>query len=401
MPGSWRKRGKSSYQLEVCIGTNYNGKPNKYTKTVRCKSDKQAEKELSLFYAECETGNLRKSSAYTVEALTDLFLKNLEPRINKGISAATYVKYRSNIKTHINPIIGKNKLSKLSPIHVDQWINYLLEYKKPCKAGKDQKGLSGKTITDMYFLLKLILDYAIKIELIEKNPCDKSEPPKYEKEEADFYNFDEINVMLDKLLNLDDNYTAHKAYIFLDLFTGLRGAELDGLEWNNIDFNTSTLNVTQNRRYVHAFGIVKGSTKTEKSKRSMIIPNICLDMLKGLKLSQEENKKQLGNKWTDSGYVFVNLYGKPYHPRSIAKWFPDFLTDNGLRRITLHKLRHTHVSLLNYLDVNEEEISRRVGHADSNITRRTYMHLFKNNNQEIANKLDNFFESFSKKNGGN
>ena len=75
MPGTYRKRGNDSYRLEVCIGTDYRGKPIRYSKTVHCKSNKEAEKELARFYTECENGTVSRSSNITVADLCDLYIK--------------------------------------------------------------------------------------------------------------------------------------------------------------------------------------------------------------------------------------------------------------------------------------------------------------------------------------
>ena len=53
MAGTMRKRGKDSWYLEVTIGTDFRGKPIRYSRTVHG-TKKQAEKELAKFYTECE-----------------------------------------------------------------------------------------------------------------------------------------------------------------------------------------------------------------------------------------------------------------------------------------------------------------------------------------------------------
>ena len=45
------------------------------------------------------------------------------------------------------------------------------------------------------------------------------------------------------------------------------------------------------------------------------------------------------------------------------------------RKITPHTLHHTHASLLMEQGVDIDSISRRLGHADSRITREIYLHV--------------------------
>jgi len=47
----------------------------------------------------------------------------------------------------------------------------------------------------------------------------------------------------------------------------------------------------------------------------------------------------------------------------------------NIERITVHGLRHTHISVLLYLGVNVLYVSKRAGHADTNITMSTYAHV--------------------------
>ena len=62
-----------------------------------------------------------------------------------------------------------------------------------------------------------------------------------------------------------------------------------------------------------------------------------------------------------------------------------------MRKITFHQLRHTHTSILDYLGVNELEISRRLGHSKLSTTRNTYTHIFKKTDTEMTEKMDNLY----------
>ena len=59
----------------------------------------------------------------------------------------------------------------------------------------------------------------------------------------------------------------------------------------------------------------------------------------------------------------------------------------GVKRIRIHDLRHSHVSLLIELGFTPLAIAERVGHESIDITYR-YAHLFPTKGAEIANKLD-------------
>ena len=59
----------------------------------------------------------------------------------------------------------------------------------------------------------------------------------------------------------------------------------------------------------------------------------------------------------------------------------------NVKRIRIHDLRHSHVSLLIDMGFSAVDIANRVGHESIDITFR-YAHMFPNKQSEIANKLN-------------
>lgn len=60
---------------------------------------------------------------------------------------------------------------------------------------------------------------------------------------------------------------------------------------------------------------------------------------------------------------------------------------SGAKRIRIHDLRHSHVSLLIDMDYSAVAIADRLGHESTDITFR-YAHLFPDKQREIARALD-------------
>ena len=59
----------------------------------------------------------------------------------------------------------------------------------------------------------------------------------------------------------------------------------------------------------------------------------------------------------------------------------------GVKRIRIHDLRHSHISLLIDMGFSAVAIADRVGHESIEITYR-YAHLFPSKQKEMASKLD-------------
>lgn len=82
--------------------------------------------------------------------------------------------------------------------------------------------------------------------------------------------------------------------------------------------------------------------------------------------------------WEDS-FISYDAY---------AKYFRENTERILGRRLTPHSLRHTHVALLAEAGVPLDAISRRLGHADSKITREVYYHVTKKKEEAENDFLD-------------
>ena len=59
----------------------------------------------------------------------------------------------------------------------------------------------------------------------------------------------------------------------------------------------------------------------------------------------------------------------------------------GIKKIRIHDLRHSHISLLINLGFSASAIGKRVGHTSTEITD-TYIHLFPSVQTDMADKLN-------------
>ena len=96
MPGTKQKRGTGSWTLHVRAGTDFRGKPIRYTKTVHCKSEAAADRELALFYADCVNGRVNRSTPITVSELADQWYEEYVLR---------YLKVESRVLRQRSPVI--------------------------------------------------------------------------------------------------------------------------------------------------------------------------------------------------------------------------------------------------------------------------------------------------------
>lgn len=66
----------------------------------------------------------------------------------------------------------------------------------------------------------------------------------------------------------------------------------------------------------------------------------------------------------------------------------------GVKKIKIHGIRHSHISLLIDMVSNVVAIADRVGHESVDVTYR-YAHVFPSTQQEVVSRLDNMMISYS------
>lgn len=126
---------------------------------------------------------------------------------------------------------------------------------------------------------------------------------------------------------------------------GLRRSEVLGLRWNAIDLETGLLLVRRGRVAV-GNETVEGAPKSRRSRRDLPLPSDVIEALSALKTRQKSEAKALGARWTDDRLIAVSDDGTPVRPGGYTDAFQRLRKRVGLRRIQLHGLRKTSVSLM-------------------------------------------------------
>ena len=66
---------------------------------------------------------------------------------------------------------------------------------------------------------------------------------------------------------------------------------------------------------------------------------------------------------------------------------------NGLKQITVHRLRHTHCSILFSMEASIKDVQARLGYTDIQKTMNIYAHVTKEENKDTADKFAKFMEN--------
>jgi integrase len=171
--------------------------------------------------------------------------------------------------------------------------------------------------------------------------------------------------------------TRLRGYVVLSMLTGARTEELRALRWDHVDLTGRPDVVPPVPAHVAVWRSVRagGDTKTRKSRRTLALPQRCVEALHAQRSQQEQDRLTAGPRWVETGLVFASKVGTPLDPAHVRRDFRIAIaTAEGIdpAEWTPRELRHSFVSLLSDSGVPLEEISRLVGHSSTAVTELVY-----------------------------
>ena len=166
-----------------------------------------------------------------------------------------------------------------------------------------------------------------------------------------------------------------EALVTMALSIGLRKGELLALRWESVDLDEARLSVVATIDRVTGGGLVIGTPKTARSRRTIPLPVVCVDALRDHRCHQLAERLAAGPLWHDDGFVFATPIGTPLDGRNVTRWFHDLCVRAGVERRRFHALRHSAATLMLAQGVPLEVISRTLGHAGYAITADVYAHV--------------------------
>lgn len=256
------------------------------------------------------------------------------------------------------------------------------------------KTLSQKTIQHHHRLISVILGTAVEWQVIIANPCDRVKAPKVTRKEAKYLDEHDTARLVELL---EDESAQHKTMIMVLIYTGIRRGELCGLEWKDIDFETSVMHIRRESLYLPEEGIFQDETKSETSVRSMKISQSAIDLLRAYRAYQNEKKLALGDRWVHSDRILIRWDGRPIHPDTVTGWFHKFVLRHNLPPISIHSLRHTNATLMIAGGVKITTVSNRLGHAQTSTTLNIYAHAIRSADEAAADTLQDILNPNQKK----
>lgn len=390
--GHIRKSGEGSWEIKFDLGRDpVSGK--RITKYASFKGNKrQAQAELTRLLASRDAGSYVDPTKMT---LGEYLQHWLSADVGRRVGKRTAARYRQIVEKNITPRLGHVPLRRLTAAHIEGfeadlhregWVKARAKKKDDDGQPKaeEPRGLSKQTVLHVHRTLSQALNHAVRLEVLVKNPARQVKPTK--PDDPDIQILDRKKSEMTTLLETAKG-TGLYAPVLVAVTTGVRRGELLGLRWSDVDLKAASLTVNQ------AMQRTKGeiefkAPKTKKSRRTITLPAITVETLQAHRKAQLEQRMKLGLGRDPRDLVFTREDGQPLDPDSLSKAFERLILKAGVTPITLHGLRHTHISYLLMDGVHVKVVSERAGHANIKITLETYAKYLPNMQMEAAAKIN-------------
>jgi integrase len=314
------------------------------------------------------------SQSVTVKEAADLWVKTAE--VN-GRERGTIEQYAALRDLHIVPLIGAEKLTKLSRPKVEAFRDRLLETRSKAMTGKAVRALSS------------ILAEGVRRGLVAQNVAARVKAGQTEREKPKVVIPTKAELVA--IVEAADEIT--KPLVMVAIFAGLRASELRGLRWSDVDLTAKTLTVSQRADKFNAIG----SPKSKAGYRTIPISDATVTELKKWKLRCPNG---------DLGLVFPNSAGGVQdYSHLMKRRFTPLLVKAGVcdpvlvdgkpkldakerpvmkARYGLHSLRHAAASAWIKQRIDLKRLQVWLGHENIELTLDTYGHLIADDEGDAA-----------------
>lgn len=341
------------------------------------KTKKEAQLALARLQTEIENSGFRQAEKMTFQQVYDLWVVNYELTVKES----TFVKQTELYRLHVLPYFGHRMLDKITPAIVQKFANQNVKYKR---------------YREFISNTSRIFEYAIRMNLIRENPVKKIIIPKpaekLEQDKINYFTKDELTSFLKALDGLGN--LKQSAFLRLLAMSGCRRGEILGLEWRSVNFDENYISITQTLARGKNRRLYLELPKTSSSKREIPLDAKTMDMLKRWRLRQRKDLLRFGhNSINDHQLVFSSLEKNSFIELATPrKWLHTILKENGIRKITLHGLRHTAATMMLESGLTLKDVSDRLGHASIEITSDLYIHITEKRKRENIDQVMNYLE---------
>ena len=295
-----------------------------------------------------------KKATPTFEAFAELWFEEMLP----SWRSATAEGYRFYLDKRLVPFFGQMDVSEISKADI-------MQFRSEATKLKDGT-LKAKTVNKYIKLLKMILtEAADRYHFTPSHLNIKS--LKEEKVHIEPFSLTEVNLMINQVR------PDWRAYLIVRFFTGLRSGEIDGLKWENVDFERRQILV----RETFSRGEFQ-TTKNDGSQREVEMSNLVYDAL----------LQRLGSQ-KPTGLVFSSRDGSPINnPNFLNRVWRPLLALLNIPYRRPYQTRHTAATLWLAAGENPTWIAKQMGHSNTEMLFKVYSRYIPNLTRQDGSAME-------------
>lgn len=297
-----------------------------------------------------------------------------------GHAPNTLISYRKLSGVILGYFGERIRLSEIDPERVGMFVRWL----------KAERGLSERTAHMHFAMLRGILSYAVSCGYLEESPVDRmraQDRPSITHKEPDFLSVEEIRAFLAALESDDEMSELWKTYFQLLIFAGVRRGEGLALTWADYDAERRELTISKTVTLTgnpNAETAVK-SPKNGKTRRVPVADSLAA-ALERRRLEVIAHYGECRDEW----YIFgaVENPEKTVSPNRAYDRLAAFQRKHGLRRTSVHLLRHSFASLCLEGGGNLKQVQAVLGHSRPSLTLMFYAGIAENQNRAAVESVE-------------
>lgn len=294
----------------------------------------------------------------------DVYHEYLMSHKREDIKESTLRTKRNVFEKHIFPTFRNVVVSEITDDDIAEW-----QAKMKSAVMPNGKHFSNAFLRTIQSQFNSVINYAHSKGYLKLNPLADIKNMGIKDKRVEFWSAEEYERFAYYAMQYPNYYYAFEVLYWC----GLREGEMLALTLNDIDLKEGVISV--NKTYQRVGGRDEISTpKTQSSVRKVSMPAfLCDELREYIDMLYEPEADQR---------VFQITKG------TLTRHFQILTQEAGLKKITVHGLRHSHVSLLISKKYDIFEVSKRIGHKSVKTTQDIYGHLFDEVQKTIANDLD-------------
>jgi integrase len=283
----------------------------------------------------------------------------------RELKARTREEYARLIRLHVNPYLGKSKLSEITPAAIRSW-----------RTDRLADGVGQSTVAKAYRIVHAILATAVDDDLIRRNPCRIRGGGQDKTEERPTATLDQVLAIAAAI------QPRYRLLVLLATFAQLRFGELVGPRRRHVDLDRMEVRVMKATAEMEDGTQIDDDPKSAAGRRTTSIPA-------ALRTDIEIHLSRYAEPGP-TGRLFLGPQGGIPRRRNFNRIWKRALKEAGVPAVLdlhVHDLRHTGSTWSAQSGATLKEVMARIGHSSTRAAM-IYQHATRERDQAIAAALD-------------